>query len=130
MQVVTPGTEKPMVVILAETGPLAGDLAACLSGRFRVERATSLQAALKSVASGCRALLILGGSQDEFGPGHADLVRQAAGADCRVLILGPGGLGLEGETGLGIVRLPSLPSPQQLFASLTGLEPGVRFGTS
>ncbi len=114
--------QLPVVAIFAESGPLAGDLAACLSGRFRVDRVTSLQGALKSVGSGCRALLILRGTQDEFGPACTDLVKQAVADSCRVLILGSGGLGLESELGAKVVCLPPLPSPQILFENLSDLE--------
>ncbi|MDX2475054.1 MAG: hypothetical protein QNL91_15270 [Candidatus Krumholzibacteria bacterium] len=114
--------QLPVVAIFAESGPLAGDLAACLSGRFRVDRVTSLQGALKSISSGCRALLILRGTQDEFGPACTDLVKQAVADSCRVLILGSGGLGLESELGAKVVCLPPLPSPQILFENLSDLE--------
>ena len=114
--------QLPVVAIFAESGPLAGDLAACLSGRFRIDRVTSLQGALKSIGGGCRALLILRGTQDEFGPACTDLVKQAVADSCRVLILGSGGLGLESELGAKVVCLPPLPSPQILFENLSDLE--------
>ncbi len=114
--------QLPVVAIFAESGPLAGDLAACLSGRFCIDRVTSLQGALKSIGSGCRALLILRGTQDEFGPACTDLVKQAVADSCRVLILGSGGLGLESELGAKVVCLPPLPSPQILFENLSDLE--------
>ena len=112
----------PVVTIFAESGPLAGDLAACLSGRFCIDRVTSLQGALKSVGTGCQALLILRGAEEECGPACSDLVKQALNDKCRVLILGSGGLGLESDLDGKVVHLPPLPSPQTLFENLSDLE--------
>lgn len=120
----------PLVTILAESGPLAGDLAACLSGRFDIERVTSPQSALRSLVRGCRALLILGGAQAECEPARIDLVKRAIGARCRVLILGSGGLGLDQDLDAKVIHLPPLPSPDELFRTLAGLEPQLGTGTA
>lgn len=114
----------PHVTIFAESGPLAGDVAACLSGRFRIERATDRSAVARSLAQGCRALLIMGWSQTDIGTMETALIRQALAAGCRVLVLGAGGLHLGQELDVAIVQLPALPSPQQLLDNLSGLEPG------
>ncbi len=125
MQPQANGRNLPEITIFAESGPLAGDLAACLSGRFVIDRVTSLQGALKSLAHGCRALIILGNTQAEFGPAGVDLVEQAVSGHCRVLVLGSGGLGLESELDTKVVHLPPLPSPQILFDALSGLRTGL-----
>ncbi len=124
------GSNLPRITIFAESGPLAGDLAACLSGRFDIDRVTSLQGALKSLALGCQAMLILRGVQEEFGPARVDLVKQAVGDECRVLILGSGGLGLESDLEAKVIHLPPLPSPQILFETLSGLELDMQAGAS
>ncbi len=116
------GKSLPVVTIFSKSGPLAGDLAACLSGRFRIDRATSLQGALKSIAVGCQALMILKAADEYWGPACTDLVKQALSDKCRVLILGSGGLGLESDLDSRVIYLPPLPSPQILFANLAGLE--------
>ena len=118
------GRNLPRVTIFAESGPLAGDLAACLSGRFDIDRVTSPRGALRSLARGCQALIILRGVQEDFGPAGIDLVEQAVGDHCRVLILGSGGLGLESNLDTEVIYLPPLPSPQVLFETLSALETG------
>lgn len=130
MQPLNNGKISPQITIYAESGPLAGDLAACLSGRFDIERVTSPKAALVSLARGCQAILILKGAQEELGPARLDLVKQALSDQCRVVILGSGGLGLESDLNQQVVQLPPLPSPQLLFETLAGLEPGLQAGAS
>ena len=134
------GRNFPSITIFAESGPLAGDLAACLSGRFDVERVTSLQDASYSLAHGCQAMLILRGAQDELGSARIDLIKQAVGDRCRVLILGSGGLDLETDLDAKVIHLPPLPSPQLLFETLADLDtkaghltdgkPGMQAGAS
>lgn len=60
MQTVSHVRGLPRIAILAQAGPLAGDLAACLSGRFAVERVTSAAEAVGVLTSGCRALVLAG----------------------------------------------------------------------
>jgi len=119
------GGALPRVAIFAEGGPLAGDLAACLSGRFEIDRVTCQQDALNSLAGGCQAMLILRGAREEFGPVRVELIKKAVANHCRVLVLGSGGLGLEPELDTRVIHLPPLPSPQELFETLAGLEPGL-----
>jgi len=126
----TDNNNLPRVTIFAESGPLAGDVAACLSGHFQIERVTGRAMALRSLHDGCQAMLLMGWVRDELGPADADLIKQALGVKCRVLVLGTGGLGLGPELDNSVIHLPSLPSPQVLFENLNGLEPGQRAGVS
>jgi hypothetical protein len=109
------------VVIYSESGPLAGDLSACLVSRFIVERVTSLKAARSALETPSVALLIVPSQRDQVGPECLPLVRRALGRGCRVLLLGQAGFPL-GEDLEGMVReLPTMPSPEELFAGLKGL---------
>lgn len=114
----------PHVTIFADNGPLAGDLAACLSGKFAIDRVMNQQQALDTLAGGCRAMLILKGHQEEFGPARVELIRKAVAEHCRVLVLGPGGLSLAPELDTSVIHLPPSPSPSDLLATLADLEPG------
>ncbi len=120
----------PRITIFAESGPLAGDLAACLSGRFKIERVTSPQGALISLASGCQAMLILRDAQEEFEPARVEVIKKAVTSRCRVLLLGPGGLGLEQDLDAQVIHLPPLPSLPELFATLSGLGPDLQSNAS
>ena len=121
---------SPHITIYADSGPLAGDLAACLSGHFEINQVNSPKGALLALSRGCQALLILQGAQGELGVVHSDLVKQAIAERCRVVVLGSGGLGLGSDLNQKIVQLPHLPSPQLLFDALAGLDSSLEAGAS
>lgn len=127
MWTVLPARSLPRIAILAQAGPLAGDLAACLSGRFEVERVTSPAEARGALSRGCRALL-LAGSPAEGGTGSRALVEQALGLGCRVLALGSCPSAVTPEISDRVQMLSDWPSPQELVDALRGLENSYRAG--
>ena len=111
----------PRVIIFSESGPLAGDLGACLSGRFAVERVTSLSGAGNALDRPAAALLVVPGRRDSVGSECIPLFRQAVESGCRVLLLGGFQSELDEDLKGKIVALPPFPSPALLFEGLSGL---------
>jgi len=111
----------PRVIIFSESGPLAGDLGACLSGRFAVERVTSLSGAGNALDRPSAALLIVPGRRDRVGPECISLFRRAVDSGCRVLLLGDVHPELDEDLKEKIIELPPFPSPALLFEGLSGL---------
>ena len=113
--------EPPRVIIFSESGPLGGDLAACLSGRFAVERVTSLAGMGLALEEPAAALLVVPDGRSRLNDHSRDLLRQAVGAGCRVLVLGCARPDFEGDLADRITVLPQFPSPAELFEGLEGL---------
>ena len=115
------GGELPRIIIFSESGPLAGDLGACLSGRFAVERVTSLAAAVSALDRPSDALLVVPARSDRGGAECIPLFQRAVESDCRVLLVG--GINFEFDEDLKgkIVELPPFPSPALLFEGLSDL---------
>jgi hypothetical protein len=111
------------VIIYSESGPLAGDLGACLSGRFAVERVTSLAAAGCALDQPAGALLVVPGRREGSGADCASLLRRAVDSGCRVLFLGALDSDLEDDLKAKIVVMTPYPSPALLFEGLSGLPP-------
>jgi len=111
----------PRVIIFSESGPLAGDLGACLSGRFAVERVTSLSGAGNALDRPAAALLIVPGRRDRVGSECIPLFRRAVDIGCRVLLLGGIQAELDENLKEKIVELPPFPSPALLFDGLSDL---------
>lgn len=112
----------PRITIFSESGPLAGDLAACLAGRFRIDRVSSVRAAQHSLGAGSRAVLILQDLPEISSRGRSKLIDLALRNQCRVLVLGPTDRSLPTAHDARVKRLPSLPSLPTLFNALSGLE--------
>ena len=112
------GGEIPRVIIFSDSGPLAGDLGACLSGRFLVQRVTSLSAADLALNDHSEALLVVPGREATVGPEFIPLFRRAVKRNCRVLLLGCVQPDLDEDLREKIQVLPQFPSPDLLFSSL------------
>jgi len=115
------GNDLPRVIIFSESGPLAGDLGACLAGRFAVERVTSLSGAGTALDRPSAALLVVPGRRDRVGSEYISLFRRAVAGGCRVLLLGGHHAEIDEDLKEKIVELPQLPSPALLFEGLSGL---------
>ncbi len=115
------GGHLPRVIIFSESGPLAGDLGACLSGRFAVERVTSLSGAGNALDRPSAALLVVPGRRDLVGAECIPLFRRAVDSGCRVLLLGGIQAELDEDLKEKIVELPPFPSPALLFEGLSDL---------
>lgn len=109
------------VIIFSESGPLAGDLGACLSGRFAVERVSNLTAAEKALDRPAGALFIVPSRRDPVGPEFNPLFRRAADLGCRIFLLGNLDADLDETLKDKITVLPPYPSPTLLFEGLSGL---------
>lgn len=114
----TAGDKIPRLVIYSDSGPLAGDLGACLSARFLVQRVTSLSAANLAIDHNSVALLVVPGRRTTLGPELIPLYRRALKHHCRVLLLGCVQSGLDKDLQEKIQVLPQFPSPEFLFSSL------------
>lgn len=114
----TAGDKFPRLVIYSDSGPLAGDLGACLSGRFLVQRVTSLSAANLAIDRHSAALLVVSGRSTTLGPELIPLYRRAVKHHCRILLLGCDQSGLDHDLQEKIKVLPQFPSPELLFSSL------------
>ena len=114
----TAGGKVPRLIIYSDSGPLAGDLGACLSGRFLIQRVTSLSAATLAIDQHSAALLVVPGRRTTLGPELIPLYRRAVKHHCRVLLLGCDQSGLDQDLQEKIQVLPQFPSPEILFNSL------------
>lgn len=114
--------EIPRLIIFSDSGPLAGDLGACLSGRFLVQRVTSLSAAGLALDQRSEALLVVPGRQTILGPEFTPLFRRAVKRNCRVFLLGCEQPDLDEDLQEKIQVLPQFPSPDLLFSSLLSEE--------
>jgi hypothetical protein len=112
------GSDFPRLIIYSDGGPLAGDLGACLAGRFLVDRVTSLAAAGRALDRSAAALLVAPNSRMTLGTEFIPLVRRAVCGGCRVLLVGCDLPGTDEDLRNGIQALPQFPSPDLLFASL------------
>lgn len=108
------------ILIYAQSGILAGDLAALLSGQNTVDRQTSLPGVLKSLNSKTDVLLLVGAKfeQKQAADPSATLAK-AEVCNCRVIVLGdwPGDwqkqLGNNRKSSVTV--LAEIPSPAALF---------------
>ena len=114
---------KKRVILFAESGLLAGDLAAWLSGAFLVERVTSIPGALLALGQPAAALIIVEG--ESFGTtGPADeLVQRAAKSGNRAIILGMEPSSAPASWDGLAIHLSALPAPGDLFNALANLPP-------
>ena len=115
------GGVLPRVIIFSESGPLAGDLGACLSGRFAVERVSNLTAAARAFDCPVGALFIVPSRRDPVGPEFNPLFRRAVEGGCRIFLLGNLDSDLDENLKDKITVLPPYPSPTLLFEGLSGL---------
>lgn len=115
------GDDPGRVIIYSESGPLAGDLGACLSGRFCVERVTSLVAAGKALERPVAALLVVPSRRGRMGSECLPLIRHAVDRSCRVILLGDIPPQMDEGLRKKMVVLPEIPSPAVLFEGLADL---------
>jgi len=109
------------VIIFAESGLLAGDLAAWLSSRFRVERATNVPGALRVFRRAACALIIVEGEGLDGDSPLAELVWKALDTGCRTLVLGADPRACPVEWTNRVIHLKTVPHPGELFVALSGL---------
>jgi len=104
------------VVVYGRGGTLAGDLAAGLSGKFKVERVASLPEALHALVEPTLAMLII---PDEITaevspPDFTPLIKRAAARRCQVVVLG----GDDHFDQNQVLHLREIPGPLELAARL------------
>ena len=115
------GGALPRVIIFSESGPLAGDLGAYLSGRFAVERVSNLTAADRALDRPAGALFIIPSRRDPVGVEFNPVFRRAVEGGCRIFMLGNLDSELDENLKDKITVLPPYPSPALLFEGLSGL---------
>ena len=109
------------IIIFAESGLLAGDLAAWLSGRFLVERVTSVPGAALALGQPAGALVLVEGGSLAGSSPLIDLVGQGLSAGCKVLVLGADPKLLPGDWDEKVTFFKAIPEPTELFSSLQDL---------
>ena len=107
------------IVIYAQSGILAGDLAALLSGHNTVNRQTSLPDVLTSINHKTDVLLLVGGGLQTPLPDPSPALLAAKASHCKVIMLGdwPGYNQkqlLEKDLG-SVTTFTEIPSPAALF---------------
>ena len=120
------GGQAPRVIIFSESGPLGGDLTACLSGRFAVERVTSLSGVGSALDRPAAALLVVPDRRHKVNSQSSAMLRRAVEGGCRVLLLGCDHPDIDDDLKSRITILPQFPSPTQLFDGLRGLTVAAR----
>lgn len=116
-------TSHSRVIIFAESGLLAGDLAAWLSTRFCVERVTSYSGAEQAVSRPAGALVVVEGRECGTVQQLEELVRQAGLSGCPVLILGMDPDTAPPDWAGQVTHLKALPDPSELMRALGNLPP-------
>jgi len=116
-------TSHSRVIIFAESGLLAGDLAAWLSTLFCVERVTSYQGAAQAVSRPAGALVVVEGRECGTLLQLEKLVRQARRSGCLVLILGMDPETAPPEWAGQVTHLKALPDPNELMRALGNFPP-------
>jgi hypothetical protein len=114
--------KRPVVVIFAESGPLAGDLAAVLSSRFELIRSTNLAGVQEALAGRPAAMIVLVEDMGYPAPGYEGLLNRALEANCRIIVIGDCALGSESHLASRILLFPQMPSPAEILAGLDGLD--------
>ncbi len=113
--------KTPLVVIFSESGPLGGDLAAVLTGRFELIRCTNLNGALAALDKHPAALVVLGDGADDPDPRLGELYLRALAAGCRILALGNVPLCVVPEERDRIRQYDQMPGPARILESLGNL---------
>lgn len=113
--------QRPRIIIFAESGLLAGDLAAWLSGRFAVDRVTSTPGANNSVDRGARALILLNSESQPLARPVLDLVENCLAVGCAVIMLGVDPDTCPVAWDRRVCLLPALPEPVEVFSALDRL---------
>jgi len=106
------------IVIYAQSGILAGDLAALLSGQNTVDRITSLPGIIKSINSQTDLLLLVSGGPPARKPDLLLVLMAAKQVGCKVIMLGDwSGFGRQhcSSAGDSVTILEEIPSPLALF---------------
>lgn len=114
---------KNRVIIFAESGLLAGDLAAWLSGRFIVERVTSIPGALVALGQPASAVIIVEGASLKKTAPLDQMVQEAKRSASRVLVLGWSPGQSSNSWSPEVIHLPAVPDPGDLFKALTAEPP-------
>ncbi len=117
--------ESLKIVIYAQSGILAGDLAALLSGHHTVDRQTSLPGVLSSLKFKTDILLMVGGAFNANLPDPTPALFAAKEAHCKVIMLGawPGQWQEQMQkNNLGpVITLAEIPAPKALFEVIGGV---------
>jgi hypothetical protein len=117
------GTAGGRVVVLAESGVVAGDLVALLSGRFSVERATSVPGAALALGRVGGSLVVVGEGAPSLTSALRELVERTLAVGDRVLMLGADARLYPPEWSGRVRHLPALPEPALILAALEGGSP-------
>lgn len=113
-----PSNDPVRVIIYAESGLLAGDLAALLSAKFQVKRATTLGAAAQALRDRAHALILVDGRELTRSEALKSLAGTAVVAGVMVLVLGGDPSLLSSELAGQLTFLPTLPGPGVIMAAL------------
>ncbi len=114
---------KGRIIVFAESGLLAGDLAAWLSARFLVERVTSLPGARIALQKGAGALIILDNSAFLDSAGFQELVEAGRQSRCRILLMGIDPSSCPDSWRDQVFFMDPVPAPAQVIAALKDLPP-------
>lgn len=114
-----PRTPDPdRIVIYAESGLLAGDLTALLSGLFRVERVTSVPGAILALDQHPTAMILVEGSSLTQDSKLIKLVEQCFRRGVKVLLLGVKPLVCPEPWAAKATFLAAMPKPADLLIAL------------
>lgn len=113
--------QRPRIIIFAESGLLAGDLAAWLSGRFAVERATSIPGAGNAVDHGAQALILVGAEFQPLTKPLRALVDRCLEVGCGVIMLGGDATTCPDSWRGRVCLLAALPQPNEVFSALSAM---------
>jgi len=107
------------IVIYAQSGILAGDLAALLSGNNTVNRQTTMTGVFKALGEETDLLLLVSDGAGKPLPDPADILEMANRCHCKVIILGDWPGAWQKKTGKNIpgsiTAFSDIPTPAALF---------------
>ena len=111
-------TGPERVIIFAECGLLAGDLAALLSGSYEVVRVTSVSGVRLALARHPGLFILVEGQGLAQNPQQLAMVQEILNTGTRMVVLGADPDHLPPSWRGKILHQPQLPEPQEFFAAL------------
>ena len=107
------------VLIFAQSGALAGDLAALLSGSHQVDLLTNSNRILNTINPQIDVLVLVKDPDREHEVDPLSLLAAASRAHCRIVLLGDWREAVWSRCQQGVLLMPKLPSPTILLDAIT-----------
>ncbi len=108
-------TDVLNIIIYAQSGFLAGDLGALLSGYHQVDLQTSISAVVEAISPDSDVVLLISGVASGNSESPDEIIDAVSHVGGRVILLGQWPLSYQNSAKPWIVRLKDIPAPGELF---------------